>query len=95
MAGIPKLIIAALLGATVTGAGAWLTWASDIVTESKAIDLIENYSPYAKDQALVKEALEEVKALRKDLSAHTEDFARLDEKLSMELRMHHGAPEHQ
>ncbi len=95
MVGIPKLIIAALLGCLVTVAGAWLTWASDIVTESKAIDLIENYSPYAKDQALVKEALGEVKLLRQDLSAHKEDFASLDGLLKSELRMHHGQTGHE
>jgi Tfp pilus assembly protein PilO len=93
--GLPKLIIAALLGVVVTGAGAWLTWASDVVTEAKAIDLIELHSPYRDDRALVKEALSEVKELRKELFEHQEEFKELAAELKTELRMHHGRTGHE
>ena len=62
---LPRLLIAALLGTVLTGAGAWLTWARDVVTEAKAIDLIERHNPYLEDRKILFQGLEELAAIRR------------------------------
>ena len=64
---LPRLLIAALLGIVISGAGAWLTWARDVVTEAKAIDLIERHNPYLEDRKILFQGLEELKTIRQIL----------------------------
>jgi hypothetical protein len=89
------MIIAALLGCVVTGAGAWLTWASDVVTEAKAIDLIEIHSPYVEDRKILINHLNEAAELRKELSELVALTRELNVKLDIytvdhEIDDHHG-----
>lgn len=67
--GLTKIALGVLLGAAVTGAGAWLTWASDVVTEAKAIDLIETHSPYLEDRKLLMKGLEDIGEIAEDADA--------------------------
>ncbi len=69
MNGATKVLLRALLGTVITGAGAWLTWASDVVTEAKAIDLIETHSPYLEDRKILLKGLEDIGDIAEDADA--------------------------
>jgi hypothetical protein len=65
---VTKVVLAALVSAVLTGVGAWLTLARDVVTEAQAIDLIESRSPYLEDRKLLEKNLWEVAELRQDMT---------------------------
>ena len=88
--GLSKIIIAALLAVVVAGAGAWLTWASDTVTESQAIDLIEIHSPYLVDRKILENSLEEVGELRSAIVELAIAVRELTVKVDHSLDAHHG-----
>ena len=75
--GLAKALVGALVGSVIVGAGAWLTLAGDVVTEAKAIDLIEIHSPYAEDRKILLQGLEEVKGIRNEMALMRGDMTAL------------------
>ena len=71
-----RIVAGALLGALVSGAGAWVIWASEITDEAKVIELIEIYSPYITDK----------KALEVEIGDHSARLVRIEDKIDSETR---------
>ena len=75
--GMTKAVLGALVGIVITGTGAWFALAGDVVTEAKAIDLIEVHSPYSVDRKILLQGLEEVKGIREQMFLMRADMSAL------------------
>jgi len=62
-----RAIVALLVGALLTGAGAWVTWARTIPSKAEVIELIETRSPYVVDRKLLEDNAERQKRMEERL----------------------------
>ena len=89
--GLVKVVLGALVGLVVAGAGAWFALAGDVVTEAQAIDLIEVHSPYIEDRKLLLLNAEETKKLREAVSDLAVSMAKFTLALEYEMAVHHAS----
>ena len=92
LGGVGKLVVGALVGLVVAGAGAWFTLAGDVVTRAQAIDLIEVHSPYIEDRKVLLLNAEETIKLREAVSDLAVIMEKFTLRLEYEMEAHH--PEH-
>ena len=66
---------------------AWVTFGSKAITEEKVMRLVEDHSPYSKDQKAIQETMDsmrtEVRGLRNDVDQMKLEQARASSKLDM------------
>ena len=77
MEGYVRLVIAALLGTLLTGAGTWVTWGRNIVDEPKVIELIETRSPYVQDRRYLEKTAETIEEVRLEVVEQGKDLAEI------------------
>lgn len=63
----PRMVAAALVGAVVTGAGAWITWGRNIQSRDDVIAIVEQHNPYLEDRKVLELAVTEMGKLRDEL----------------------------
>ena len=94
MEGYTKIVIAALLGVTLSGAGAWVTWGRNAIGEPKVIELIETQGPYVRDkrylESKVDQAAEEIGDLRLEVSMMRTSLAEIATLLKAEFAARHS-----
>jgi len=71
------LVLAALLGAVVSGASAWISWGRNTVARAEVIELIETRSPYLRDQRAFNDAMEQIHMLADGQQVIREELAKL------------------
>ena len=71
-----RIVAAVLLGALVSGAGVWITWASEVTNRAEVIELIDIYSPYITDK----------KALEVEIGAYSVRLTRVESKIDSVTR---------
>jgi DNA-binding transcriptional MerR regulator len=88
-----RLVIAALLGALLSGAGAWITWGRSVLNANEIKEIVKTQSPYVVDKKAIeqrtKENTEELKKLReeiKELSGDSKEIKALLKFLTAQMR---------
>ena len=75
MARVMPLVVAALLGALVSGASAWVTLGRQMVTRDEVLQIVEAHSPYLEDRKGVARAIAQLDQLEVRLDAVQADLA--------------------
>lgn len=85
---VVELTLAALLGAMVSGAGAWVTMGRSVATRDEVIGLIGTHSPYLKDQRVLNDAIEQLYMLASEQQQIREQLARIETRLEVLIEQH-------
>ena len=73
-----RMVVPLLIGALLTGAGAWVTWARTVPSKAEVIELIETRSPYLQDRRLLEERTgKELTKLREEVEELSVQMSRL------------------
>jgi len=75
---VTELTLAAVLGALVSGAGAWVTLGRSVTTRADVVELIETRSPYIEDKRILNDAIEQLHMLADGQHRLREQLARIE-----------------
>lgn len=78
---VGPLVGAALLGALISGAGTWITFAREVVPRDEVIELIQTRSPYVPDKRVLGDAIEQMHMLAEGQQIIRMDLARLTQMM--------------
>lgn len=89
MSRLVTITLSVLMGALISGAGAWVTWGRSIVDEPKVIELIETRSPYLYDKKLLLERLHKLDSLEDSVDEVKGDIRELKVLIQRYLQENH------